>query len=210
MTMGSRAVRRVPGIRFEVPPPQVDEVLPRMDIAAFVGFAQTGPMHVPVAIESVAEFEAIFGGDAPLAWDPKRGEIVSARLAPAVRAFFRNGGRRCWVVRAAGRPWPNFFPIPGLARLSNGVMAPAFARGRADGSWCDDVVVGSAIAPVPVDVTRVARAGERLVVDATVVASDDVRAGDLLRLELANDHIAILAVEATRIAAGSPPSDRTH
>ena len=208
--MGSRAVRRVPGIRFEAPPPQVDEVLPRMDIAAFVGFAETGPTHVPVAIESIAEFAAIFGGDAPLAWDPRRGEIVSARLAPAIRAFFRNGGRRCWVVRAAGRTSPNFFPIPGLARLSAGVMAPAFARGRADGSWSDDVVVGSAIAPAPVDVTRVARAGNRLVVDATVVASDDVSTGDLLRLELANDHIAIVAVEEARIADGSFPADRTH
>src|SRR5262245_64334444 len=34
-----------------------------------------------------------------LAWDAERGEVVYGYLAAAVRAFFRNGGRRCWIVR---------------------------------------------------------------------------------------------------------------
>src|ERR671914_515993 len=93
--------RRLPGIEVDVAPPPAVEALPRMDVAAFVGFAATGPIHLPVLIEGVAQFAAVFGPDTPLAWDETRGERVLAFLGPAVRAFFSNGGRRCWVIRAA-------------------------------------------------------------------------------------------------------------
>src|SRR5262245_44337405 len=72
-----------------------------MDVAAFAGFASTGPLHVPVLITGVPHFAAVFGRDAPLAWDAERGEHVYAHLGPSVRAFFANGGRRCWVIRVA-------------------------------------------------------------------------------------------------------------
>ncbi len=72
-----------------------------MDIAGFVGFAASGPIDVPVPVEDATQFAAIFGADAPLAWDAEHGEQAYAYLGPAVRAFFRNGGRRCWVVRVA-------------------------------------------------------------------------------------------------------------
>src|SRR5687768_8912687 len=104
-----------------------------MDVAAFVGFAASGPVHQPVAVEDAAQFAAVFGEDAPLVWDRQRGESVYAYLAPAVRAFFRNGGRRCWVVRVAGRARENYFPVAGLARLrANGELAPALARARSE------------------------------------------------------------------------------
>src|SRR5688500_11275535 len=116
-----RATKRLPGIRFEAQAPPLSETLPRMDIAVFVGFAASGPLHTPVAIESAAQFAAIFGDDAPLAWDERRGAMLQAHLAPTVRAFFRNGGRRCWVVRVArqragdrnplDRARANYFPI---------------------------------------------------------------------------------------------------
>ena len=214
-----RSGRRAPGIRFEAPPPQLDEVLPRMDIAAFIGFAASGPVHLPVAVESAAEFEEIFGGNAPLAWDPQRGETVYGRLAPAVRAFFRNGGTRCWVVRAAEKPSASFFPIPGLVRMSGGSLTPAFARARADGSWSDDLRVGSAVAPVPIDILRVhftpaledpAGRGNKpavLEIEAAVSSPDDLIAGDLLQLEY-DGYVVMLAVADVRLVDGSPPSDR--
>ena len=72
---------------------------------AFVGFAAAGPLDVPVAGRGLDRFEAIFGADAPLAWDARAAASgVRAQLAPAVRAFFRNGGRRAWVVRVARTP----------------------------------------------------------------------------------------------------------
>ena len=94
--------RRLPGIRFEALAPPSPVVLPRMDIAAFVGFASSGPLHVPVAVETPAEFADVFGPDPVLARDEARSEDVAGYLGSAVRGFFRNGGKRCWVVRVAG------------------------------------------------------------------------------------------------------------
>jgi hypothetical protein len=68
------------------PPP----VVLRTDIAAFVGIARRGPLDTPVPVESFRQFSAHFG------------EFTGAGyLAYAVRGFFENGGRRCWVVRVA-------------------------------------------------------------------------------------------------------------
>lgn len=91
--------RRLPGIEFQAEPPEVEEALPRMDIAAFVGFASSGSVDTPVPIEDMARFREIFGNDLPLTRDPKTGEEQYAHLASAVEAFFKNGGKRCWVVR---------------------------------------------------------------------------------------------------------------
>src|SRR5262245_41691699 len=92
---------RLPGFRFEAQSPPLDEVLPRMDVPAFIGFAASGPLHQPVPIEEPRQFAEIFGEDARLAWDTGGGEWAYAQLGGAIRAFFRNGGKRCWVVRAA-------------------------------------------------------------------------------------------------------------
>src|SRR5262247_1133251 len=97
-----RERRRLPGFRFETLAPSLGEALPRMDIAVFVGFAASGPLHVPVAIEDVGQFTAIFGSDFPLVWDSEHHRMVYAYLAPAVRSFFLNRGRRVWVIRIAG------------------------------------------------------------------------------------------------------------
>jgi uncharacterized protein len=79
-----------PGIYFELadPPRRRPEV--RSDIAGFAGFAERGPLHHPVRVESWSEFEARFGGT-----------DVSAFLPLAVHAFFANGGRTAFVVRVA-------------------------------------------------------------------------------------------------------------
>ena len=77
----ARTNRRLPGFRFEAQPPPLAEKLPRMDVAVFVGFAATGPLHLPVVVEDAAQFEAVFGADAPLAWDRARGEMVTVRVA---------------------------------------------------------------------------------------------------------------------------------
>jgi len=96
--------RRLPGIRIAPTPPPLAEVLPRMDIAVFVGFAATGPTHRPIAIESVAEYAAVFGDDLALAWNMEQEERIYAYLGSSVRAFFSNGGQRCWIIRVARTP----------------------------------------------------------------------------------------------------------
>ncbi len=89
----------LPGVYFEPPPVAQEAVLPRMDIVLFVGFAAAGPLHTPVRLEDAAQFAAKFGTDVELGWDDQRDEVVYGYLGMTVRAFFRNGGRRCWVVR---------------------------------------------------------------------------------------------------------------
>ena len=159
-------VSRLPGFRFETQAPALPEVLPRMDIAVFVGFAASGPLQVPVAIESEAQFAALFGADAPLAWDLSRGEQLYAHLGPAVRAFFRNNGKRCWVIRVAQQlrrsdqdlnyARYNYFPIPALARVEfkdgNSKITPAFARARSEGSWSDRLQLSSALFSQPMSI----------------------------------------------------------
>lgn len=64
----------------------------RTDVAGFVGIAERGPVDVPVPVESWRQFQSHFGD-----------VVGTAYLAYTVRAFFENGGVRCWVVRVACR-----------------------------------------------------------------------------------------------------------
>lgn len=59
--------------------------------AAFVGFAQKGPVGQPVFIPNWTEFVTNFGGF-----------IKGGYLAPAVYGYFQNGGGRCYVSRLPG------------------------------------------------------------------------------------------------------------
>ncbi len=69
--------------------------------AAFVGLAAGGHLQEPVRVESFEAFAAAFTDDAR----PRRGPFEEgAKLGHAVRGYFRNGGRACWVVRAPGPP----------------------------------------------------------------------------------------------------------
>lgn len=190
--MSRPAARRLPGIRFEVQAPPVEDVLPRMDVAAFVGFAASGPLHVPVAVEDPADFEAVFGEAPLLAWDAERGEPVRAHLASAVRAFFRNGGRRCWVVRVAGsQARANTFPVPGVLRCSEaGVVTPGVARARSEGSSTDGVQVSATVTRELLELGPWSALGT--VVQLEVTMPGGVAPGDLLRLTLGNGAMALL------------------
>lgn len=206
----TRTRGRLPGVRFETQPRAPRDVLPRMDVAVFVGFAAAGPINRPVAVESDAHFADVFGEDAPLAWDGRRGERVRAYLAPAVRAFFRNGGLRCWVVRVAGgAARHNYLPVPGLLRLRrDGTLAPAYARARARGSWSDALRAGAALSSLPVAATRFA-AQTPDDFDLELSARGDVAAGDLLRFTFDDEGYVLFVVvgSVTAPEVASPPSD---
>jgi phage tail sheath protein FI len=76
-------------------------VAPAPSTAGFVGLAAGGPLEQAVRSESFEEFAAAFSDPER----PRRGPFESdAKLAHAVRGFFRNGGHACWVVRAPGLP----------------------------------------------------------------------------------------------------------
>ncbi|MGB8510617.1 MAG: hypothetical protein WCD76_19755, partial [Pyrinomonadaceae bacterium] len=192
----ARTIRRLPGFRFEAQPPPLDEVLPRMDVAAFVGFAASGPLHLPVAVEDVAQFNAVFGDDAPLVWDKGRGETLYSHLASAVKSFFRNGGRRCWVIRVAGRARSNCFNVPGLAVIQpDGRLQPALACARSEGSWSDALQTTAALTSQPVVVGRYNSLAD---FDLELRSPDEVVEGDLLRLTFAEGYTPYVVVQSVK------------
>lgn len=82
---------RTPGVYFEWLDKRAPAIVPlRTDIAGFVGIAASGPLHVPVKIESFTQFTSTFGGHTPQGY-----------LAYAIEGFFENGGQTCWIVRVA-------------------------------------------------------------------------------------------------------------
>ncbi len=199
--------RRPAGIRFVDQPPKLPEKLPRMDIAVFAGFASAGPVNLPVVVEDAAQFAAVFGGDVALARDDKRSASVTGCLAPAVRAFFRNGGRRCWIVRLAQEPETDVFPLPGLARIEDGNLTPAFARARSPGSWFDACQVSTALAVQAFKLLD--RDVSSRFIRAVPPVSGGFRQGDLLRLSFSGgDREIFLRVESVAEDEASPPGPR--
>jgi phage tail sheath protein FI len=80
-----------PGVYFEaVDASRLGIAAVRTDIAAFIGIAERGPLHLPLAVSTWKQFQSVFGGFIP-----------NGYLAYAVKAFFENGGRTCYIVRVA-------------------------------------------------------------------------------------------------------------
>jgi hypothetical protein len=154
---------RLPGVYVEPLATGARDGLPPMDIALFAGFAARGPCNIAMAVDSVAAFEACFGGDVTLAQSSDFGAPLTACLPASVRAFFANGGRRCWVVRLArtaahearwnsytNRPIftadvaaSNEYVLPGMLRCQRGsiagtsVLRAASLQASSVGSWSD-------------------------------------------------------------------------
>lgn len=184
---------RLPGVYFQVAPPLPAEPLPRMDIAAFVGLATSGPLHTPVPLEDVARFREIFGADLPLAWDTTTGQMQYAHLGPTVEAFFRNGGRRCWVVRVAGEATVHHFSLRHLVGADD--RQSALVRARCAGSWSDSLRVGTRLQSQMLTV-RFERQAHPYRVEV-VSTPRKLQRGDLLRLTFGDtDLVLFLAVEA--------------
>jgi hypothetical protein len=154
------ARRLLPGLAVEIPPAAAADALPRMDVALFAGFAERGPVHRPIAIDSVHAYASVFGGDLILARGQGDNKRAMAALAPSVRAFFSNGGTRAFVIRlarteAVERRWrggaayaPDDVATARTFTLQH-VLGPGggHARVRASsvGSWADDMRVSARV-----------------------------------------------------------------
>jgi len=92
--------------------------------AGFVGFAQGGPINMPVVAASVSEFVTAFG------------KINASKpLSVAVESFFLNGGKRAVIVRAgsadkARRRRARAGEIIGQAEKNSGLQALHLCRER--------------------------------------------------------------------------------
>ncbi|HKE47462.1 MAG TPA: phage tail sheath C-terminal domain-containing protein [Rhodanobacteraceae bacterium] len=116
-----------PGIYLRPKPEARRDVrLVRTDIAGFVGYAERGPLvepgmpdaiakRLPQRVTSWKEFRATFGGFIP-----------NGHLAYGVKAFFENGGRVAYIVRAAATQLSRAYQRPREARwlVPLGVDAP--------------------------------------------------------------------------------------
>ena len=173
----------------------------------FIGFAASGPVNTPVVVESAEQFNRIFGVNLPLVWNGETGAAVHAYLPPTVRAFFRNGGTRCWIIRTAriqpsranprNRVCSNFFPLSGLAainfnnrKIEN--ITPAFARARAMGSWSDGWQIGTAATARAVKFVSLNKPANRQIVMLEISTSELLKYGELLRLDFADDGLILL------------------
>jgi uncharacterized protein len=99
----------------------------RTDIPGFVGIAPRGLVDAAMPVESWRQFEAHYGGF-----------TGSGFLAYVVRAFFENGGRRCWLVRIASND-----PLMGAAAASITLRSAArdvwLIRASSPGVWGNDL-----------------------------------------------------------------------
>jgi hypothetical protein len=83
--------------------PLAERRIPALEcsIAGFAGHAPAGPLNRAVRVDSYEAFAAAFSDPAATRPGPF---LAGGMLAHAVRGFFRNGGRVCWVARVAGEP----------------------------------------------------------------------------------------------------------
>lgn len=170
-------VRPLAGVRFEDLPPVSPRALPRMDVVGFVGYASTGPVHTPVAVESVEDFRRVFGDEVQLGWDAVRRRGVTSQLGAAVRDFFVNGGVRAWVVRVAGEDVSQArAPLPGILAL-DGSLAPGTLVAASPGAAGGRAGLACAAVVDAVDVVGPGPRGTRLVRSrGGLVVGDLVRA----------------------------------
>ena len=98
----------------------------RTDIAGFIGIARRGPLHHPVAVQSWRQFQAHFGDFTGAGY-----------LAYAVRAFFENGGQRCWVVRVGSATTAT----ASVTLKSGGLVSIWMVSASSPGVWGNDLEI---------------------------------------------------------------------
>jgi len=177
---------RLPGVACTpVLPPSVQPI--RLDIPAFVGLCERGPVNLPTPLEDINAFQLLFGADLVVAQDG--GLPVYANLPATVRSFFDNGGLRCYVVRVAG---PNAVAarwlLPGMrCYLPDGTVDDVFVQAAWPGAWSDGMEVGTQLLeqPLTVDGPYVpgtgGASGQLTVRTASAL---QLVSGDLVRLDL--------------------------
>jgi uncharacterized protein len=123
------------GLTFDTQAPVLESAPNRTDVACFVGFidwragdvpapiagwlAQQGwtmpgmrssplgeLLDVPVPVDTWEDFDRVFAWEKrPLSPDPSDVRTATTYLGAAVRSFFAQGGRKCYLIRV-GEAWP--------------------------------------------------------------------------------------------------------
>lgn len=170
---------RLPGVACTATLPTEPRPI-RLDVPAFVGLAERGPVSQPTPLEDINQYQAVFGGDLVLAQNA--GVPVYASLPATVKSFFDNGGLRCYVVRVAG---PNAVAarwlVPGLRRWwPDGTVQEVFVDAAWPGAWSAGIEVGTQVLGQPLAVTGDYVPGVLSLSPASALA---VAPGDLIQLD---------------------------
>lgn len=91
-----------------------------------VGLAERGPSDEAVLVQSIAEFEATFGGYQSYSY-----------LHPSVETFFEEGGTQCYIARTVGAS----ATVGALSLEDSGATEVMTITANGAGSWSQDVEV---------------------------------------------------------------------
>jgi hypothetical protein len=178
---------RLPGVECQPALPPATQPI-RLDVAGFVGLAERGPLDQPVPVEDINQYQTIFGGDLMLAEED--GIPVYANLPEAVRSFFDNGGRRCYVVRVAGTSAAAArWRVPGLA-LWRSDLPPTdvYVQAAWVGAWSTGMSIGTQLLQQPIAVNRpyvrASSSGAAGVLAVDAAAALTMQGGDVVQLDL--------------------------
>jgi len=172
--MGPLTEIRSPGVyseRGEVR--QTPIVLGESGIVGFVGLCERGPTNTPIVITHHSQFYEIFG-------DLPEGGFLST----AVEGFFKNGGKRCYVVRVAHLSGRSFgetaAPASIILQDKNGASSLLVAA-SSEGTWGNQIVVSvKRQAPrAQTFLTLDAAAGDH---EVTIRSTHGFRPGTLVRI----------------------------
>ncbi len=197
------ALRR-PGIYFQTQRAAIQPDLPPLDVAAFVGFAQRGPIDIPVAVEDLDTYRAIFGGDLAVA-RTVNGAIRYASLPTAVAGFFANGGRRCYVVRVVGpAASASRFSLPGLVGFdttggSASSAVPVTVDAASPGRWSATLQLATQLRRLPLATDTIRLDEPGYLAQHTHGAVAPIESGELLHLTFgdAEPHYLLTVVAVT-------------
>jgi hypothetical protein len=201
---------RLPGVYFLPPPHVAGAGLPPLDVAAFVGFAERGPLDTPVPIRDLETYRAVFGGEFVVAREAG-GTTSNAALAAAVANFFANGGRRCYVVRVCGKnASATRFRLPAIVALNPGNTTQSrlvSVSASSAGAWSKQLRIGTRLRTTPLPVSAFSITSSRELSWSTGSAPEAIQIGDVLRLTFDDDSEWLFPVSSVERSVNATPAE---
>ena len=201
---------RLPGVYFLPPPHVAGAGLPPLDVAAFVGFAERGPLDTPVPIRDLETYRAVFGGEFVVAREAG-GATINGALPGAVANFFANGGRRCYVVRVCGKQASaTRFRMPGIVALNSGGASQSrlvSVSASSAGAWSQQIRIGTRLRTTPLPVSAFSVTSSRELSWSTGSAPEAIQTGDVLRLTFDDESQWLFPVSSVETSVDASPAE---